>query len=734
MRQNIRCFGNCGKLSNGAKCNNPSDCTSGNCVNQKCVTAGCSAPTQSKDCCIGFGYNWFSNSCCGDDSNEKEFKEASCSDKADNDCDGAKDLDDPDCCPSSTKTIIDSTAYLGGIKTCTSKSGLINQLGISGENACAWGNMVQRKSTVSGKETSNGGTCSDGIDNDCDGKTDNGIGNIPADEDCCNGAIRYSNAAGSNSIAWSYPSGKCCGATDCLAKDGTCKPQGSAYLSLNSNGNDNSAFCYYYGPTYYGWIDCDRAVPSCGESKCGSRDNVYTGEIAPHGEYTGSGSYGCCGDDSNEYYAAASNSKLCPGVSSTKPVCCDNPNDKVDSNGKCVPAYQCPKLINAAACTQNSDCSSNNCKSNKVCGEERTLNQACVNSADCASNICKANGKCGENRQNNQACTIANECQNGFCVIVPGQTTGKCSSSVTICGDGYCDEANSETQNTCAQDCCINVDGDSSQNCCSFKNGIFASWLPSNKCCGDDADDANQVQLYDSYNVICSVNLPRCSKGWQWDLDSTFCSSGCVAAQYSPGTEPSACCGDNPGEYYKDNQPNKARCCNAIADCVDNAGKCQSGTESTTAKNCADSIDNDCDGKTDEDDEECCSEGDKNKLCCNKKTGEWLNKLGIGTDNNCCGDTGDEDYGIILTDSSSRQYLCATLPDEPGASSWIDASGNKVEISFFKKLEEKIRLTGRTKEKDLGSARLAVQSDKSAKATRVQENENTQRIKSNAQD
>ena len=120
---------------------------------------------------------------------------------------------------------------------------------------------------------------------------------------------------------------------DCV-KNGTCY---NGYLGvfsgLNNGGNDNAAVCCYGD-----WLDCDYAPNACDESICGQNQDdtfggVQSGESGV-GEYQSAGSWGCCGDDKNEYFKQ--------GRDGTK-ACCNSKSDIV-VNGKCYAKNKVPAV------------------------------------------------------------------------------------------------------------------------------------------------------------------------------------------------------------------------------------------------------------------------------------------------------------------------------------------------------------------------------------------------------
>lgn len=118
---------------------------------------------------------------------------------------------------------------------------------------------------------------------------------------------------------------------DCLL-GGSCYSSGKGYgvnLSQYGIGNDKQTFCRDFGI----WYDCDYfsgdpenpAVNFC--SQCNASFRWLTSGITNVGEYGAKGSWGCCGDDPEEYV-------IC-GV--TGCGCCNDRTMRLNSNGQCVP-------------------------------------------------------------------------------------------------------------------------------------------------------------------------------------------------------------------------------------------------------------------------------------------------------------------------------------------------------------------------------------------------------------
>jgi len=119
---------------------------------------------------------------------------------------------------------------------------------------------------------------------------------------------------------------ECPNDNDCVF-EGTCYPAGTA-LDLTGNGRVDG-WCLS-NPDYINqWADCDGFVDlsyGCGNEYMCNAHSATGGETEPFGEYDFGRTRECCGDDSNEYYIETDGNT----------ACCDNPNDYVDAEGKCI--------------------------------------------------------------------------------------------------------------------------------------------------------------------------------------------------------------------------------------------------------------------------------------------------------------------------------------------------------------------------------------------------------------
>ncbi len=138
--------------------------------------------------------------------------------------------------------------------------------------------------------------------------------------------------------------------------------------------------------------------------------------------------------------------------------------------------------------------------------------------------------------------------------------------------------------------------------------------------------------------------------------------------QRTPG-----CCGDDTSEYYITTTINSqayGACCNATTDCVDQNYLCMNETGEELS--CSDKLDNDCDGKIDEQDDDCCPNADTNNACCVFSGGVYNANPEAAQQGRCCGEV-SSDNGIVAKDNNlpvKDRFLCYITADDTKA--WID--------------------------------------------------------------
>ncbi|MFH1850023.1 MAG: vWA domain-containing protein [archaeon] len=162
--------------------------------------------------------------------------------------------------------------------------------------------------------------------------------------------------------------------------------------------------------------------------------------------------------------------------------------------------------------------------------------------------------------------------------------------------------------------CCNNVD------CCV----LGGKCQPGKEVCGDKADNDCDGITDDGCTCDPDRDAVCCNNGhWNltpslnavhellepvpWDhCDTTKRSCYGLSGDIEPGQ----CCGDDAQEFYIAGSDGSAACCDSGSDCVIE-GVCGSGEEI-----CGDGRDNDCDGVTDDQDDDCWCDPDKSRQCC----------------------------------------------------------------------------------------------------------------------
>ncbi len=342
----------------------------------------------------------------------------------------------------------------------------------------------------------------------------------------------------------------CCSSrSDCVSQDGICTKKRTAGQITKNNINDKIGYCSSY------WFDCDAAESLC--NKCGTVQGVTakwvgSGETTTLGEYGSisnggvAGSNECCGDDKDENYI----DKDCNG-NTVAGKCCENPTDKLDSNGKCVD--EC--LVTCQECTTGRD------YWNKDKGE------------------CQTSGK--YRKHDDYSITFSQGTEGDCCGDVYGEYFKPFSRSYTSMF-GVKFNVNIKLTNAA---CCTSRGScvDKDNNCIS---GALVGEL--------STEDVNDKIAYcgGSRNAPrwedCDAASNSCSKCLNTnDLETPWAKSGEIQkhGEYKLNTDggdgTTECCGDDKDEFYSpnkcENTPDDVNaCCNSADDFVNKKGNCVS--------------------------------------------------------------------------------------------------------------------------------------------------------------
>ncbi|MFA4873661.1 MAG: fibronectin type III domain-containing protein, partial [Patescibacteria group bacterium] len=321
------------------------------------------------------GGSCWNGMCCGDDSNEYWIVPGTFTD-----CNGltlSPTQPANACCSNSSDCVdadgscISAGTYLSECRVCPSK-------GTSNHNI-----------------VTDCDCCSDGVDNDGDGKTDSadsdcgGIQSATCGDNSYNGTeYDYSQSScqatfGSSSYgltsgdaSGSCWNGMCCGddssenynycyletgprnyltvgpycssptpqtaccnsVDDCVTKTNSCVNGNTEASGLNPGGVDNVAYCNAGTVSGGSWRDCDVIAQGfyiCSSSTCGNSSGIYAGESGV-GEYPDTSTLGCCGDDSSENYQISHLMNSDGATGGEKSACCNSSSDCVKNDGTCI--------------------------------------------------------------------------------------------------------------------------------------------------------------------------------------------------------------------------------------------------------------------------------------------------------------------------------------------------------------------------------------------------------------
>jgi hypothetical protein len=406
----------------------------------------------------------------------------------------------------------------------------------------------------------------------------------------------------------------------------------------------------------------------------------------------------CCQDDQDEFYITNEVGNL-----GTRSACCASPNSCVDKDGFCQNEKEaetscddgfdndCNGLIDQEdpGCCPNSDHNANCCTS--AGGVYNTI------AKNCCGDLPNDNGFIKDNRflcyiKDNSKMWLdlldANTAGKVFTINHPDYTEYEILKSNT--GFATCDSENdgasSTTSLTSSQGtveskrpprtdvhsylCYTSTDSKEKFAECTGNKVPYSSISTG----GTRHNEGQSVTDKQENKKYCCTGI---TNGWVNDLDNPSCinppeglsktacelagnnyklaKSGEKESTSTPNLGKfgnTVCCGDDSYDNYNETTIDNTKytaCCDKQTDCVDATGSCRNETQGE--QSCDDNIDNDCDGKIDTLDPDCCGDGDSNKNCCELRGGKWSNGM-------CCGDDTPE-YEI----DSSETYPDASPPN-----------------------------------------------------------------------
>ncbi|MDO8631009.1 MAG: MopE-related protein, partial [Phycisphaerales bacterium] len=606
-------------------CDGAVDCPDSDCFNQSmcCGNGTCSA--------------WEDPCHCPADCGAPTGSETNCNDRKDNDCDGFGDCGDSECfgqgatccgddlcttptenpcnCPGDCGSPPPENCNVSADEDCDGMNGCFDYLDCSGVfgincecpfppcTTCPNGTCAPRERCTGSCPADCGSlppsetNCTDGIDNDCNGKADCadsaclsvccGNGTCDPVETSCNCVADCGLPLSFEAQCADARDNDCDGILDCA--DAECQ------IGSETNCNDGID------------DDCDGAA-DCADFDCCSVTSSCFGECT------------CCGDgtcDPLETNCTCSDDCGSPSASETPGLTCqdgiDNDCDAradcsdadcvVDADSDGVAAPPCGNDCNDADvtaypgateacndgvdddCDTNVDCADTDCHGNPACCGDGNCDpfEMCTCPADCGTLTSEA-GLCFDNLDND--CDGVADCQDRDCCLTQffscqqqfGCGNGSCQSGENVCNCqcdcGYPATAETSCSNSADDDC----------------DGLIDCYDP--ECFGPDTD--NDGHRFDLCELDCDDTdattypgaMELCNDGADNDCDSRIdCSdlADCVG-------DPACCDADGTCESFETS-------CTCAADCP--------SPPSSEVGLCFDGVDNDCDGVDDCDDTEC---------------------------------------------------------------------------------------------------------------------------------
>jgi hypothetical protein len=372
------------------------------------ASASCTSATDPGSKCVGAH---------GDDGKSGFYCAPPCASDADCPTDyGCKDVATVDsgtgkfCIPNDLQCRCTSAAKTAGLKTScavTAKDVTGAVIGTCvGQRACDKGGLQPCNAPLAKPEV-----C-DGLDNDCDGKPDDG--NLCDDSNACTSDPCLGSAGcAHNDIKPTCKDDNPCTADGCDAK------KGCIHTPITQPCDDGDACT---APD--GCLDgkCKGAPVNCNDGNDCTADACKPGKGCIHPPQDGK-----CNDGN----VCTEKDKCKDGMCTGAAVACDDGNpctdDACDAKSGCFGKNNAKPCNDGDACTSGDTCSDGSCLA--------TAKLACDDKNSCTNDSCDKVVGCvfkgnGQPCEDGNPCTIGDECAKGACV------PGKAAPDATPCGDG----------------------------------------------------------------------------------------------------------------------------------------------------------------------------------------------------------------------------------------------------------------------------------------------------------
>ncbi len=400
-------------------------------------------------------------------------------------------------------------------------------------------------------------TCTDGIDNDCDGKTDEGCADLCEDVSCD-----------------TPPANECLNedALSVYAAAGTCENGECLYDSWNVNCEDGCEDGGCRGEPCAG-IVCNHPPDPCNQEEGNCVEGVC--------HYPAFADGTACDDDDPCTKSDACQEGVCSGYA----LSCDTPpNLCFQAQGNCLDGECHYDYDNGTSCTDGDSCTFDDVCLDGSCGGTQITCDDPPNACYQAQGSCEA-GQCTyqyddeASCDDGDSCTSGDTCSQGSCAgstMACDDPPNSCFQSQGSCEDGQCqyafntstcNDGNSCTVNdTCAQGSCVGT--------------AMACDSPPNACYGSGSCNDGEC-LYEVDNNATCTDGDSCTV-------SDSCHDGiCLGTAMTCSTPPNSCyqdqgsCADGQCQYGFQNNIG----CNDSDSCTAN-DSCQNGVCTGTAMVC----------------------------------------------------------------------------------------------------------------------------------------------------